>query len=176
MTTIDSLTTRPRIARDDAFAPSPNLSTANLVWDAAAKLVARLQRLAQTGALGEPQVASFERWGPKNETFEELWQLTQLPRDWDSYDGLPMTPAALSNAMTFLAGFVDADSAAPSVVPMSDGGVQLEWHRGDLDVEVSFPTIDEPELYIYDLTSGEEFQGDPLRPGDLKAYAHRLRA
>src|SRR5262245_45803740 len=58
-----------------------------------------------------------------------------LARGWDSYDARPVARRSAQNALTFLARFVEATTAPPAVVPLSDGGVQLEWHRGGLDVE-----------------------------------------
>lgn len=59
-------------------------------------------------------------------TLGEHWQLDLLSlRDgWDSYDGKPITKEAM----------LAVDSV--SVVPCSDGGLQLELHRDGFDIEI----------------------------------------
>jgi len=42
----------------------------------------------------------------------------------------------------------------PAIVPLSDGGIQLEWHEGGVDLEISFSDL-EPGVYVEDRDSGE---------------------
>jgi len=53
-----------------------------------------------------------------------LGKLLQLPRDWNSYDALPIDIRAIRTAENIQA------------VPTNIGGVQLELHAGGVDVEV----------------------------------------
>ena len=51
------------------------------------------------------------------------------------------------------------NSPSPSVVPLADGGVQLEWHRNKQDLEIVFPR-EEDGLYLYsNRATGDEFEG-----------------
>jgi hypothetical protein len=67
------------------------------------------------------------------ETDLTLTRLARLEPGWDTYDAQPIAPAAISAARRFLDGLDH-----PSVVPTSDGGVQVEWHVNGVDVEVLF--------------------------------------
>jgi hypothetical protein len=65
-----------------------------------------------------------------------IQRLSGLPENWDSYGGRPLTFEAAFRALELLARYLPSNSVPPSVVPGSDGGVQLEWHRraGDLEI------------------------------------------
>jgi hypothetical protein len=54
------------------------------------------------------------------------WQceLRQLQPNWDGYGASPISEAAIQCVEKF------------AVVPTSDGGLQLELHRDDYDIEV----------------------------------------
>jgi len=69
---------------------------------------------------------------------ESIQRLSSLPEDWDSYGGRPLTFEAAFRALEFLAGYLPSNSVPPSVVPGSDGGVQMEWHRCAGDLEIAF--------------------------------------
>lgn len=62
-------------------------------------------------------------------------KLGELPEDWDSYGAPPADPKAMSMAKALAKRWMLPDRI--SVVPCSDGSVQLEWPEGDCYVEVS---------------------------------------
>ena len=45
-------------------------------------------------------------------------------------------------------------NAPASITTLAEGGVQVEWHRGGLDIEIAF-SDDEPGVYIEDRQGGE---------------------
>lgn len=88
-------------------------------------------------ASGTPQHLSW------NEAFARLEEFARLPLYWDSYDADPIAPAALARARevlyTLRAAFDErmGESFMPqNIVPIADGGIQFEWYRGDLYLEV----------------------------------------
>ena len=101
-----------------------------------------------------------------------------LAPGWDSYSALPTTATEVEAAILFLASFLDHDSAPPTIVPLPDGGIQLEWHRGGVDVEATFPVAEDAELYIRDIDSGEEVELNPHESASaqLQEYVDRLRS
>jgi hypothetical protein len=58
-----------------------------------------------------------------------LAKLRQLKHGWDSYGGLPPTPEAIAVAEILL--------QPGSLVPSPDGGLQIEWHQGGYDIEIT---------------------------------------
>lgn len=52
---------------------------------------------------------------------------------------------------------------APSIVPMSDGGLQLEWHREGYDVELAIYSTDDVELSIEFPDDREPVEEKPVK-------------
>jgi len=107
----------------------------------------------------EPEFLSASPW--QATIMQGLLETTALRLNWDSYGGLPTSMASISTAFGFLSQVMDGDTPLPSIVPLSDGGVQLEWHRGEVDIEVTFPVTDAPEVYLYDTVTGNEIETTP---------------
>jgi hypothetical protein len=45
------------------------------------------------------------------------------------------------------------------VVPMGDGGIQIEWHRRQQDLEIVFPADEAPRFYYRNRATGAEQEG-----------------
>jgi hypothetical protein len=80
--------------------------------------------------------------------------LTALAVGWNGYDAREVKADMAIDAAAFLAKVAFPGIAPPSITPLADGGVQVEWHRGGLDIEIAF-SDDEPGLYIEDRQGGE---------------------
>lgn len=59
-------------------------------------------------------------------------RLLALEENWDSYGGQAIRREAVDAAIRLRA----AVATEPSFVPMSNGGVQVEWHRQGFDIEL----------------------------------------
>lgn len=109
---------------------------------------------------------------------DRLREVVALPDGWDTYRSERVAIEAAEDMIGFLTRDLGAaDVAPPWIVPLADGGLQIEWHRGGLDVEVTFPREDPPEMYVRDLESGEEWEGSlaEVAPQLRLAFASRLR-
>ncbi len=60
----------------------------------------------------------------------------RLERGWDGYGGLPVKREVLQFALRILAAVMDDTAVSPQIVPISDGSLQLEWHKRDVHLEV----------------------------------------
>lgn len=109
-------------------------------------------------------------------TLLSLVRMLLLPRGWDTFAARSIAPESVEHALAFLAHTLHPTSAPPAVVPLSDGGIQLEWHRGGLDVEVTFSPDGEPALYVADLESGHEWELNPESEEveEVRPLLHRL--
>ena len=63
-------------------------------------------------------------------------ELTELARGWDGYDGMPVQSQVAEHAHRFLEVIGEHTQIMPDVVPLSNGGLQLEWFVGAYEVEV----------------------------------------
>ena len=57
-----------------------------------------------------------------------LTELRRLPVGWNSYRSRQVTEAAVQTTNVLL-------TEEPSIMPCSDGGIQLEWHTKGIDFE-----------------------------------------
>jgi len=85
---------------------------------------------------------------------DRLSALTELAVGWNGYEALEVKGDMAIDAAAFLTKVAFPGIAAPSITPLADGGVQVEWHRGGLDIEVAF-SDEEPGIYIVDRQDGE---------------------
>jgi hypothetical protein len=85
---------------------------------------------------------------------DRISSLTALAVGWNGYDAIEVKADMAIDAATFLATVAFPGIAAPSITPLADGGVQVEWHRGGLDIEVVF-SDDEAGICIVDRQGGE---------------------
>lgn len=102
-----------------------------------------------------------------------LAQLERLAPNWDSYGGRPLSRRHRDAALDFLGRVMADDVEVPDVVPLADGGLQLEWRRGSLEVDfISDEEVGVPILRITDNEEEREFSAgvgatafaDELRP------------
>ncbi len=79
-----------------------------------------------------------------------------LPPNWDSYQARTIDPQIVHEAMNFINAVLAPTSPAPRVMPLSSGGIQLEWHRNGIDLEVVFDVGEEPFFYCRNRRNGDE--------------------
>jgi hypothetical protein len=79
-------------------------------------------------------------------------------------------------ALTVLVEVMENDAPAPSVVPLDDGGIQVEWHRRGRNLEIEFPAGEAPGFYYYEDGSELESEGQVSRSYDrIQAYIANLK-
>jgi hypothetical protein len=123
--------------------------------------------LAPAGESGDPTPPAATWIEPVVERFDEL---VALPPDWDHHGANAIDPRDLLSVFRFLRDVMQPNTPPPAVVPISGGGVQLEWHLGGLDVEVSVVDQGAAELYLYDIGADREWEG----PAVAGFAEHRL--
>ena len=97
-------------------------------------------------------------------------ELTALNKGWDGYAGLPVS----FNCALFAANLIErlfvADVPKPSLVPGSDGTIQIEWHRNQFDIEIHVLGPNELIASRYDHRTGNsqklELENDFSELGD----------
>ena len=94
---------------------------------------------------------------PTIEKLNELQRLTAT--DW-SAGAKPADASAIKSTLELLTKILSNDTPPPSVVPTWDGGVQVEWHRNGIDLEIEVSADREPEYYFFDHQSNEEVEGE----------------
>lgn len=113
----------------------------------------------------EPRVLSLPRVGnrvrvsqPQSRWVVELKdrfdELTALPRGWDGYAGCPVSFNCAQFAANLIERLFVSSLPAPQLVPGGDGTLQIEWHRGQFDIEIDVLAPYEVVATRHDLESG----------------------
>ena len=95
---------------------------------------------------------------------KKILAFTNLSNNWDSYGSPPPTQDAATTAMELLTE-VDIDYlVAPRVVPVSGGGLQLEWEVGTRGLELEILSDGSVEYLKTE-------QGEPCEEGCIDTIA-----
>ncbi len=68
---------------------------------------------------------------------DRLNEVALLEAGWDGDNAMPPTQEAGLAAIRAVCEVMWRDTPVPAIVPMFDGGLQVEWHRRDLDIEMT---------------------------------------
>jgi hypothetical protein len=77
---------------------------------------------------------------------DKVSRLSSLPSGWDGHRARPMSHRSLLAAVNFISQVAPHVRVGPAMVPTVSGGVALEWHRGDTDIEIEFPVAGLPTV------------------------------
>jgi len=101
-------------------------------------------------------------------------ELVALKADWNGHGACPIGSANILAAGRFLVAVMEPATPSPTIVPTGGGGVQLEWHRAGLDVELLFGEEEPPLLYVAELELEREWEGAPIEGFAEFELARRL--
>lgn len=112
--------------------------------------------------------------GAGRHVVQQLVSLLKLESGWDSYGAPPISPIATQQAHVFLV--TSKSPRRPSIVPTAKGGVQLEWHDGDVDVEIECLPSGSAKFYAEESVTREVVErwvvpGHPV----IAAWLQKLR-
>ena len=79
---------------------------------------------------------------------QSLSHLHQLESCWDGRTAEMLTDDACETAVRLLVSLAIPAPPTVQLVPLTDGGVQLEWHAGGNDVEIEVDAIGEVHAFI----------------------------
>ncbi|MGH9837473.1 MAG: hypothetical protein ACREEM_01670 [Blastocatellia bacterium] len=68
--------------------------------------------------------------------FDKLKELFELPDNWDGYGSPAIQPAVKETASDLANTLHKAGAPLPHIAPVSGGGIQLEWHKKDRELEL----------------------------------------
>ena len=84
----------------------------------------------------------------------------ELERDWDSYGGLPVHQSVAQATSDLLLRLARPSSPAPTVVPTSRGGIQIEWHTPSVELEIAIASPGRMSAVFENRATGEEWEHD----------------
>lgn len=101
-------------------------------------------------------------------TAARLHKLLRYRAGWDGYGGKPPKANVIGFVQSVLESTMSSTTPPPSVVPMSGGGVQLEWHTGGFDIELTVYAPFQAELSV-EYPDGREPLEEQAITGDFSA-------
>lgn len=107
-------------------------------------------------------------------TLENLGRLLAMPRNWDTYGAKRVDPACVVSAFETALAVMQDETPSPSVVPTSEGGVQLEWHIRDIDLEIEFQSPSRILASFEDQRTGEEWEERVFDLSRIRRSLHEL--
>jgi hypothetical protein len=109
---------------------------------------------AAAPVVGPPITVSRPQWF--DQTLRRILELIALGPNWDGRRSAAVSKDALNFALQVLWRSMAPTTAAPSIVPLGNGGLQLLWSSGTADVEVEVIRPNEIIIYHLDRCTGAE--------------------
>ncbi|MBI3680891.1 MAG: hypothetical protein HY235_10900 [Acidobacteria bacterium] len=106
---------------------------------------------------------------------EGVVDLLGLPPGWNSYSAKPIAARNAVRAIQVLASLMNTETPPPAVVPRVQGGIQLEWHTKEIDIEVYIDSPEKVSFFAEHAKSGENIE-EPLasHEHELKVWLQRV--
>jgi hypothetical protein len=92
----------------------------------------------------------------KQSIMRELRALGDLPPNWNSYGAAVISPEIIRAARFFILSLPDTFTERPTIVPMTRGRLQLEWHAGPISLEIEFESQSKLHYLKWDSRTGLE--------------------
>jgi hypothetical protein len=110
----------------------------------------------------------LETLSPKQaEAMRRLGDLVKLPANWDSYGSPPLSQVAVETVIDLLQRIDDRNLPAVRIVPVSGGGVQLEWRVSTRELQLEIAS-DGTAQYL------QIEGGQPQREEEITSTADRM--
>ena len=97
---------------------------------------------------------------------EQLASLLRLPAGWNSHAAAPVSLMAAATLLDALRATMSDRTPLPHISPLSSGGIQMEWHERDFDVEVAIDKAGHGSLWYEDARTGTEAEISLSHPYD----------
>lgn len=86
----------------------------------------------------------------RDQLIPRLHEFAKMPEDWDSYGAPRIKEETILFAVYVLDCILRPGIPLPEVVPSSVGGIQVEWHEKDIDLEFHISAPYECEIWAHD--------------------------
>ena len=87
--------------------------------------------------------------------------LVTLNDNWDGEGARRIDPATINRALAAMEEVLPRDASAPSIVPLQNSGLQVEWHSNGKDLEIEFNPTGSVTFYYFDGPKEDALKGYP---------------
>ena len=114
---------------------------------------------------------------PLLQAIHGIVDLLALQPGWNSYSAKPIPSPNAVRAIQLLAEFLDTGTPPPVIVPTVHGGIQLEWHRNGVDIEIYVESPEDVSFFARQVGSVESLE-EPLlgHEENLRTWLKRVSA
>jgi hypothetical protein len=88
----------------------------------------------------------------------KLYSLTELKAGWNSYTARPIQRDVIDHIARWIPTLLQPTTPEPAVVPRVRGGIQLEWHRKGIALEIYVDSPNDIRFGAEDLNSGHTIE------------------
>jgi hypothetical protein len=78
----------------------------------------------------------------------DVARIAELPQDWDGYGSAPLGMKEREHVTKLLSSIDNADVPAPNIVPISRGGIQIEWQHKARELELEIVEGSEDLMFL----------------------------
>lgn len=112
-----------------------------------------------------------------SEAANRLYRLANLPAGWDGHRAPPLRRDVIAFARAILATIAAPRLPVPHIVPLANGGLQLEWHERDANLELEI-TAPHRMYFAFEgrMARGEVEEEGEIPGGDISSIAGYLHA
>lgn len=97
----------------------------------------------------------------KRRITHRLERLLELGSGWDGADARQLDPDALVTAARVIAAGISAGLPEPELFPVPDGGVQVEWRAGPVELTLEFEPNQRGVVFVCDdEQTGQQLDGE----------------
>ena len=125
---------------------------------------------AHRQVLARSRVATFQQ--------QQLKRISELSRNWDSYDSSPFEPTVIERTKRLVSQLVQRGVPEPNVVPASSGAIIIEWRTDNVRLEIELDPLGEDIVYVQaaDQYQPVEYMGpiNQITNGDRRALNRAL--
>lgn len=100
---------------------------------------------------------------------ERLKELAMLPENWNGYGSPKIHADSIEESFNLLSEFAKLGMGEPRIVPISGGGVQLEWRNSKSELEIEILPNRSVQFLLVD-SFDEMFEGQIVENGNMAEF------
>lgn len=101
-------------------------------------------------------------------------ELVEMPHDWNGYGEKRPHPSAAKRVVNLLDS-IEYDGPAPEIVPLPDGGMQIEFHSKHGDIEIEVPPSGPAHVWVSLDSEVDDWRASGRYPGGVARLRSVLR-
>lgn len=99
--------------------------------------------------------------------FSKIQELVNLDPGWDSHDADSVVADSVVSAVEILSDTMSPDTKTPWIVPTVHGGIQMEWHKPQVDLEIEIEPNGTASVFYVNEQDGTQIE-EPLDAAQVR--------